>query len=431
MIIEADLTWTGARFEGVQIEVEAGRIKRIGALGTATHRLRNQALIPGFVNAHSHAFQRGLRGKGERFPAGSGSFWSWREAMYGLVGQIDEQQFLAVCTQAFSEMRRSGITAVGEFHYLHHSAAASSGGDHDYAYDALVLEAAHAAGIRIVLLNTYYRTGGIGVDPAPPQRRFLSSSPDRYWKQMERLERLLDDTSSLGAVAHSIRAATPDEIAELHAEAQRRGIVFHMHVEEQPKEIDDCVAAYGARPMEILLERLALDHNFTSVHSTHTTPQHLALFFNTGANVCITPLTEANLGDGIPDAGTLAQNAHQIALGSDSNNRISFFEEMRWLEYAQRLAKIERGIFRDADGASATVLFQTATRGGARSLGVDAGHVAEGALADFAAIDLSSPSLRFVAPDQLLDALVFGCSEEVVLSTCVGGTWQEHREASA
>jgi formimidoylglutamate deiminase len=429
-IIDAELTWTGEKFErGIRVEVdESGAIGRVGSAGEPTVRLQRQALIPGFSNAHSHAFQRGLRGSGETFPAGSGSFWSWREAMYGLVERLDRETFYTLCLRAFEEMRATGITSVGEFHYLHHSPTALDSQERDYAFDDVVLEAARDAGIRIVLLNVFYKSGGIGVPPSRPQRRFVSDGLKEYWSNIDRLQSRASSTSTIGAVAHSIRAATPDEIEELHRESRQRGIVFHMHVEEQPKEIEDCVAAYGATPMEILLDRLTLDEKFTAVHCTHSTAENLRRFFASGANACITPLTEANLGDGIPDSAPLLDSVSQLSLGTDSNNRISMIEEMRWLEYAQRLKQQSRGVFRTANGANAVSLFNAATRGGARSLGLPGGMIADGNVADFAAIDLDAPSLAGSNESNLLEALIFGSSEEVILATCIAGKWRTHRQ---
>src|SRR4051812_42678998 len=205
-IIEAELTWTGRRFEsGLQVVVgDNGRIEAITSGRAPTNRPPRSALLPGFVNTHSHAFQRGLRGQGERFPAGSGDFWSWREAMYALVERLDERELVPLSVQAFEEMPDAGTTTIGEVHYLHHA-----GDGPDYEFDRVVPEAAAAAGIRIVLLQPYCATGGIGQPLGPAQRRFRSDDVDAYWKQMDRLRSLLDSrTQSLGAVAHSIRAAT-------------------------------------------------------------------------------------------------------------------------------------------------------------------------------------------------------------------------------
>ncbi len=425
-VIAAELTWTGEGFvPDVQVAVdEAGRIRAVGALGLpVTVPLPRRALLPGFVNAHSHAFQRGLRGLGESFPGGAGDFWTWREAMYALAGGLDPAAFFRLCRQAFLEMRAAGITAVGEFHYLHHAAG------HDFALDEQVLAAAAEAGIRLVLLEAYYRTGGIGQPLAAAQKRFETAGLDAYWQQMDRLAGQLDPAlQTLGAVAHSLRAATPEEIAELHAEARRRDLVFHMHVEEQPREIDDCLAAYSARPMAILADFLDLSPAFTAVHCTHTAPEDMSRFLAAGGNVCLCPLTEANLGDGVADLPAVAAAGGSMCLGSDSNARISMLEELRWLEYAQRLERERRGVLRDRAGSVAVPLLTAATKAGARALGLPAGEIAPGLWADLVALDLDAPTLAGTTPAALPAALCFGCAEEVIASTAVGGRWRERGE---
>lgn len=411
-VIEADLTWSGGRLvPGLQVMIEGGRIEAIGALGfEAARRLEGEILLPGFVSAHSHAFQRALRGRGETFPVGSGSFWSWREAMYELVGQLDAEHFYEAVRATYAEMLAAGITTVGEFHYLHHSPAAQ-----DFAFDEIVLRAARDAGIRIVLLLTYYKTGGIGQPLAPAQKRFETASQEAFWKQVDALSRRLDRaTQSLGIAAHSIRGVPLDELAPLYEEARRRGMVMHMHVEEQRKEIEDCLAAYGATPLALLNERLPSCEGLTAVHATHSTPADLTRFLERGGSVCITPLTEANLGDGIPDVTPLQAMPDRLSLGTDSNARISFIEEMRWLEYAQRLKSETRGVFRDADGRNAPRLLHFATAAGARSLGVNAGRIEAGAVADFVAVKGDS-----------LEGVIFGSGDAAVTATCVGGRWIE------
>ncbi len=424
-IIEADLTWVRGRFER-DVKITVGSKGQIEAVGfselTPTVRLRDRAILPGMINAHSHAFQRGLRGRGETFDQGAGSFWSWREAMYGLVDRMDEETIYALSKQAFGEMLAAGITTVGEFHYLHHDARYEG-----YAFDEIVLKAAAEAGIRIVLLNAYYAAGGIGEPLEGAQRRFGSPSLEAFWLQMDRLQTLIDQqTQSLGVVAHSIRAADIQDIKTLHEEAQRRGLVFHIHVEEQRHEIEDCVAQYDRRPMQLLNERLQIDNRFTAIHCTHTDAGDMTSYLEAGGNVCICPLTEANLGDGIADVPEILKHNGRICLGTDSNARISFTEEMRWLEYVQRLARERRGVCTDESGSCASALWQMATTNGAHALGIKTGRVEVGYAADFVAIDLNHPSLAGWTEDTLLDALVFGSSNEAIAATCVNGRWIEN-----
>jgi formimidoylglutamate deiminase len=450
-IVEADWTWTGDRFSpGVQLRIGGdGRIAAVGQLGLVpTLRLRRRALLPGLVSAHSHAFQRGLRGRGEHFPQGAGSFWSWREAMYELAAGLSAASFESLCLHAFEELRAAGVTAVGEFHYFHHDQLPAAAGPPsspagtsaapfttdarpaagDYALDARVLRAAAAAGIRIVLLNTYYRTGGIAQPLAGAQRRFETPDPPAFWAQMDRLAAsLAGPTQTLGAAVHSLRAAPPDELTAIHDEARRRGMVVHMHVEEQRREIADCLAHYGRRPMQLLLAALPNTEGFTAVHCTHTAGEDMERFLAAGGSACVCPLTEANLGDGIPDLGRFQRHANRLSLGTDSNSRISLLEEMRWLEYGQRLRGESRGVLRDGSGNVAATLLRAATRGGARALGLPCGELAAGSWADLVAIDLTHPALTGWEPASLPAALVFGAGNDAVLATAVGGEWQRHR----
>lgn len=422
-VIEAELTWTGRSFERQKrIEIEDGRITRCDSEIPPDRILRRRAVLPGMISAHSHAFQRALRGRGERFPAGSGSFWTWREAMYSLVETLDEVQFLETCTRTFDEMLDAGITTVGEFHYFHHSPAAMEGKP-DWSFDELVLEAARRSGIRIVLLQAMYMQGGIGISPTRAQRRFLCESPDQYWKAFENIRAHLSANQTMGVVAHSIRAVELSVIRELHQEALRRTLPFHMHIEEQRQEIADCIAAYGATPTRLLLDSLDAGDELTSVHATHTDARELMEWLDRGANVCIAPLTEANLADGFPLVPPLLRHAAQLSLGTDSNARISMLEEMRMLEYGHRLRTEQRGVWRDETGNVGRVLLNAATAGGARSLQLDTGVISPGKYADLIAIDLDHPSLAGVRDDDLLDAWILGAPDSSVREVCVGGRW--------
>jgi formimidoylglutamate deiminase len=420
IVIQADHTWLGDGFaSGAQVAVgDDGRIEAVGALSRAvTHRLEHTALLPGFVNSHSHAFQRGLRGTGERFPAAAGTFWTWRESMYQLVDSLDPESFRRLSLRAFREMRDGGITAVGEFHYLHHER------DADHVLDGLLLDAAREAGIRLVLLQTYYATGAIGKPLEGAQRRFATHSLEEYWKQVDRLAGMLDPaTQSLGVAAHSIRAASLDQIDALHQEATRRALPFHMHVEEQRAEISECVVAYGKPPMSLLNERLEPGGNLCAVHCTHTAPEDMRHFLQSGGAVCLCPLTEANLGDGLPQLRGLA--GARLSLGTDCNARISMMEEMRLLEYGQRLRDEQRGALADGSGRVATNLLAAATEGGAQALKLPAGRIEPGYWADLVALDLSAPPLAELPADGLLEGIIFGAGNEVVSGTFVGGRWR-------
>jgi formiminoglutamate deiminase len=419
-VIQADYTWIENGFAAdVQVAVGGdGRIEAVGDLGReVTHSLHHAALLPGFVNAHSHAFQRGLRGQAERFPGAAGSFWTWRESMYQLAASLDGATFHRLSLRAFHEMRDAGITAVGEFHYLHHEH------EGDHRFDDLLLEAAREAEIRLVLLQTFYATGGIGKSLEGAQRRFATPSLDRYWNQLDRLAALVDPgTQTLGVAAHSIRAVGLDQIGGLHQEAVRRDLPFHMHVEEQRAEIAESVAAYGQAPMPLLQEKLETKRNFCAVHCTHTAVDAMRRFLQSGGAICLCPLTEANLGDGLPDLQGLA--GARLSLGTDSNARISMLEEMRLLEYGQRLRGERRGALADPSGRVATTALVAATEGGAQALKLPAGRIAPGYWGDLVVLDLTSPSLAELAPEVLLEGLIFGGGNEAISGTFVGGRWR-------
>lgn len=298
-----ELTWTGEGFE-THVRVRVGSDGLVKAVTKATDSkddddaiaLPGHALVPGMVNAHSHAFQRGLRGLGETYPKdaqGQSSFWTWREEMYKLVGGMTQEQIYDLTKQCFSEMLDAGITSVGEFHYFHHGRPEESDSSR-FAYDAQILRAAQDVGIRIVLLNAFYEHGGFARAPmSEPQKRFKVASHDEYWRQMDALTPTLAPTQSLGVVAHSMRAVELPDIVKLHEESVRRGLVFHIHLEEQTKEVEDCKAAHdGASPMALLLKHLKIDSKFTAVHCTWTDGALLREFVDKQGNVCICPLTE-------------------------------------------------------------------------------------------------------------------------------------------
>lgn len=446
-VIEAELTWLDGQFRrDVSVAIDdSGKIAGVGRrLDGPRLPLPGLALIPGFVNVHSHAFQRGLRGRTEAFPNGAGDFWSWRDEMYGLVESLDAASLRDVCRQAFGEMRDAGVTSVGEFHYLHH------GADGKYTMAPAVLAAAADVGIRMVLIHTAYVSGGFGRALAPQQARFATADLDDFWAAAERTMAGMGLDQSLGIAAHSVRAVPLAHLKDLRREAHRRGLVFHMHLEEQQQEVDECQAAHGVTPLALVARELAPDASFTAVHGTYAGAEQLAAFLVTGANLCVCPLTEANLGDGlpaltrgavpaapatwptsslsIPAPTTAAASSGQLCLGTDSNARISMIEEMRWLELGQRLRTRRRGALANESGAVAPVLLGIATEGGARALGLPTGRIEAGRLADFALVDLTNRALRGVRQEDLAAALALSADSEAIVGTAVGGRWR-HRVA--
>jgi formimidoylglutamate deiminase len=330
--------------------------------------------------------------------------------MYRLAQSLDVERFRRLAALAFREMLASGITAVGEFHYLHHLE-----GGRGYELDQAVVEAAREAGIRLLLLDVCYMTGDVGKPLTGAQRRFESRSVDEFLESAERI-------GAGGLVAHSVRAVPIESIVRIHEEARRRNLVFHIHVEEQKQEIEASLAHYGKRPLALLLDRLEIGPETTAVHCTHSHEDDLARFVETGANVCVTPLTEANLADGIPPSLLARPGAH-VSLGSDSNLRVDFTEEMRLLEYAQRLRSEKRGVFVDETGAVAPRLFEIATRGGARSLGLRAGEIETGCLSDFLTLNLRHPALQEIPPEDLMTGWVLGAGAQAIHRVAVSGRW--------
>ena len=411
-----ELAWIDGVFERDQsISIEGGEIIAIGR-DAVTDPLPGIAMIPGFVSTHSHAFQRALRGQGEVFPTGSDSFWGWREAMYGLVESLDRPQLHAACVRAFREMRQAGITCVGEFHYLHHV-----DGD-PFAADEVVLEAAAEVGIRIVLLETCYMCGGIDTPLSPAQAHFETTDLAAFWSQVDALRAAVDGCMQrVGIAAHSIRAVPPESLLTVASEAARRGLPLHLHLEEQRQEIDGCIERYGMTPMALVCQEVTVSPMLTAVHCTHTSAADLEQWLDDGGNVCVCPLTEANLGDGRCDLARIVRHPGSLSIGTDSNARIGMLEEMRWLEYGQRLGREARGIATDADGRMDRVLMDAATSGGARALGMSVGRIATGRLADFALIDLADPQVAGVADEDLAAAPCCGGDNSVIAGTIVNG----------
>jgi len=420
-IIRPELTWIDGAFrDGVEVQLEGDRIADVVPTSEEpTHD--GMALLPGFVNTHSHAFQLSLRGRGELFPSDAGSFWTWREAMYELVESLDPNDVAEIAWRCFMEMRGVGITSVGEFHYFHHS-----DGARDFAMDAAVLEAARMAGMRITLLQAAYTCGGFGEPLSGGQARFDTSDFNTWTQSLDAAAAACDpDTQSVGAVIHSLRAVDLEQAKAIRAEAARRGIVIHAHVEEQLAEIEACHAAHGCTPMQLVNEHLSPGPDMTLVHCTHTSAQDMAAYAAAGGRVCLCPMTEANLGDGLCDLPGMLAGGVEISLGTDSNARISMLEEMRMAELGQRLKLQRRGVCLDAEGRVGSTLLDMATINGARGLGLDAGVIAPGMLADFVLADLDSPWLNGVDQEDLAGALVLSGSDDLIVDTCVGGVWGE------
>lgn len=412
-VYNPELVWIDGQFlPHISVTAENGIITKIGE-GDGSDK---GAFFPGFVNAHSHAFQRGLRGRGEHFAKGANSFWGWREEMYQLVDELSVDDCRDLCINSFSEMRSAGITSVGEFHYLHHEQEA------DYAMDQAVLEAANEVGIRIVLLHAFYAHGGFATPTSGGQIRFKTSCIDQWWKQVDQLANNVDgNMQRLGTVAHSVRAVDIESIQEIAHGSIQRGMPMHIHLEEQRQEIEACLETHGVTPMALLNDAIEVSPMVTAIHCTHTAQADMEQWLSTGGNVCLCPLTEANLADGICDMHRIVKQGGCVSIGTDSNARISILEEMRWMEYAQRLTREERGICVDQNGDMSNFLLDAATTNGARSLGLQSGKIQVGKLADFTVIDINHMQLKGVLPEHLPAAICCGCDNAIIKCTIING----------
>jgi formiminoglutamate deiminase len=410
-----ELAWLGGeRAEsGVVVEVEDGRIAAVtsGAAGPPARARRLDGLtLPGLANAHSHAFQRALRGRTQR---GGGSFWTWREQMYRLAERLDPDSYLALARATYAEMALAGVAAVGEFHYLHHGSDGVPYRDANEMGRALIAAAADA-GVRITLIDACYLHGGIGEPAVGAQRRFSDGSAAAW---AERVEALGDDESvRIGAAIHSARAVDPDAAAIVAGFALEHDRPLHAHVSEQPAENQACLEAYGLTPTALLAEADALAGRFTAVHATHLTDADVTLLGDGGACCCVCPTTERDLADGIGRMRRLADAGASLSLGSDSHAAIDLFEEARAVELDERLASGERGHH------TAAALLQAASEDGHVCLGwPDAGRIAPGARADLVTVSLGGPRLAGTEPEHALDAAVFAAGAADVRHVLVDG----------
>ncbi len=407
----------------VRIDVGAdGRVTGLGEAsepGEATLRrsFGHALVLPGFVNAHSHAFQRGIRGQTHRRMPGENSFWSWRTAMYEAAGALDPDGVYAITKSAFTEMLRTGITHVGEFHYVHHQPDGTPYDDPNELSWAVV-RAARDVGIRLTLLEVFYARAGTGLAPLPEQRRFCDGSVDKY---LQRVDALRSAGVDVGITPHSIRAATVPAIQELLAYARRHELVVHTHLSEQPRENEECLAEHGTTPAAAFESCGAFErpHGFTAVHATHLRDDDFDRL--SAQNVCACPTTEADLGDGILDAARLQSAGATLSLGSDSNAVIDLIQEARLLEMHDRLAQGARCRLNDRTGALGPVLAAAATRGGAQALGASGGELAVGEPFDAVIVDLEHPFFAHVPPEHALDALFCAGTATPLRQVMVGG----------
>jgi formimidoylglutamate deiminase len=395
-------------------------------------QLRSPAL-PGMVNAHSHAFQRAFAGLAERRTQGQDDFWTWRDRMYGVALSITPAELQRWATRLYRELLAGGYTQVCEFHYLHHQPDGKPYED-ELAMAQALIAAARSTGIGLTLLPVLYERAGFAQAALrPDQRRFATGAADvlRMFKALQ----VLASTSasqaqvpplSVGVAIHSLRAAAPASIADLVRGLQGQPVPIHIHVAEQTAEVDDCLAATGMRPIEWLTRHVHLDSRWQLVHATHALPHEIDAVGATGAGVVLCPSTEANLGDGIPDTPHWLRSGSGIAIGSDSHVTRAWPEELRWLEYAQRLQRRQRNVCAEPasfEGSTAERLFECSLHGGGRAAGFERWGLRTGARADLLVLDPDDSIRSDLPPKASLDALVFSSPCRVFDGVMVAGRW--------
>jgi formimidoylglutamate deiminase len=391
-------------------------------------------VLPGLVDAHSHAFQRAFAGLAERREAGHGhdDFWSWRERMYTVAQRITPEQLRAVAAHLFVELLEAGYTQVCEFHYLQHGPDGVAYQDDPLTLAWALADAAEEAGIGLTLLPVLYERAGFDAPGLRVEQRRFALDADATWRACARIRAAGRERVDAGLAIHSLRAAAPASIERLQRLAEGFDGPIHIHVAEQTREVEESLAATGLRPVEWLASRPGLlDSRWQLVHATHVTPTEVDAVAAAAAGVVICPSTEANLGDGVTDlARWLVAGEGRVALsiGSDSNVTRSVREELRWLEYGQRLARRQRAVAAGAgpgapDASTAERLWQRVVSGGARAAGFGAAGIVPGARADLLVVDPLDSSLRGMPASNLLDALVFSSPGAPWRGVLVGGRW--------
>jgi formimidoylglutamate deiminase len=394
-------------YGGVGVTVEDGRVTGVGPAHDG-ERLPGRALAPGFVNAHSHAFQRGLRGQVERLdPAHPhDDFWTWRERMYSLAESLDPDSIRGVSERCFREMLSAGYTSVAEFHYVHHRPDGAAYDDPN-ALAKAVAEAAGAAGIRLYLLPVAYARGGLP--------RFRDAGVEDFLERVDALRGWAKGRPLLevGVAAHSVRAVPRGWLERIGGYAVREDLALHVHADEQPRELEECEAEHGMRPVELLAETGFLGPRTTVVHATHARGVELGLLAQHGSFVCACPTTEGNLGDGFLPSGGILRRAIGLSIGSDSHVRVDPFEELREIETGARRLSGRRNVLVPPGETSPTPWLLQAGWGreGVRS----------GDPADFVELDLEHPALADVEAQDLPSAVVFGAGSGVVAASWVAG----------
>jgi formimidoylglutamate deiminase len=383
--------------------------------------LWNRILLPALSNLHSHSFQRAMSGLTEKRLEKRDSFWSWRELMYSFLERLTPEHIEAIAGLVFMEMLECGYASVGEFHYVHHQ----SGGQH-YANIAetscRIIKAAQKAGIGLTHLPVFYMQGGLnGQSLTEGQLRF-GNERDGFLQLLEQAQVALlkaPEDYLLGIAPHSLRAVSQESLQEI-VKAINYGPI-HIHIAEQLKEVDDVLESYGARPVEWLLQNVEVDSRWCLIHATHMIPEEIQNVANSGAVVGLCPITEANLGDGVFDGSGFLSSGGKYGIGSDSNVFIALTEELRLLEYSQRLIRKERNVMTSNSGSVGRALYNDALLGGAQALGRKSGSLSPGNWADLVSLDAESLSLWGCSDDEFLDRWIFTADDSLVCEVWSAG----------
>ena len=406
---------------GVRLAIETGAIAAIETgIAARAGDERHAILLPALANLHSHAFQRAMAGLAETRGHGADTFWTWRETMYRFALMMNPDDVEAAAAQLYVEMLEAGFAAVAEFHYLHHAPDGAPYADHAEMAGRIVA-AAREAGIGLTLLPVFYAHGGFGgAPPKPEQRRFITDLGS-FARLFEACERLVEGRpdEAVGVAPHSLRAATLAELADVVALADERPI--HIHAAEQIGEVENCVASLGARPVRWLLDHAGVDRRWCLVHATHMDAGETRGLAASGAVAGLCPITEANLGDGVFNAPAYLDAGGRFGVGSDSNVSIGAADELRHLEYSQRLAARSRNVLARPGGSTGRALFDAALIGGAQALARSSGSLAVGARADFLTLDADHPTLAGKSGDAILDAWIFSAGNLLVDCVWSGG----------
>ena len=409
----------------VTVEVDRGRIAAVAVASARPAERISGVALPGMVNAHSHAFQRVFAGLAERRAAADDSFWTWRDAMYRAAAQLTPESVHAIAAQLYGEMLASGYTSVVEFHYVHHRPDGIVYAPVSAMADAIVA-AARDAGIGLTLLPVLYQHSGFGGRvPTEGQKRFLNSVDALLALAADIVGRAPD--VRVGLAFHSLRAVAPAALVEAltGVDASLPDAPIHIHIAEQPGEVADCLAWSGSRPVEWLLDNAAVDARWCLVHATHVTPEETVRLAKSGAVVALCPSTEGNLGDGLFPLRDFAGAGGRIAIGSDSHVTVDPFEELRWLDYGQRLRTHRRATgATEGDPHPGAALWRASLDGGAQAAARPVGRIEVGASADLLVVDPDHPALAVAPADALLDTLVFHAGARAALvRVMAGGNW--------